>query len=84
MVLSKAFWLVGLAVLIGGLDSILREYDNEEFFVCFFNPFGGLFLSLRWCFRCSFSYLLEPQLLDLPWTIRALEPILHLRAVRGS
>ena len=78
MVLSKAFWLVGLGVLIGGLDSVLREFDNEEFFVFFFNSFGSLFFTLRWRFYCSFSYLLETQSLDLPSTICALEPIIHL------
>jgi hypothetical protein len=77
MVLSKAFWLVGLGVLIGRLDGILREYDNEEFF----NSFGSVFFALRWCCCCSFSYLLQTQSLDLSSTICALEPIIHLRTV---
>jgi len=78
VVLRKASWLVGFGVLIGRLDSILFDYRHEEFFVYFFSSIDGLFFALRWCFCSSTSYLWETQLLDLPRTIRALEPILHV------
>ena len=79
----KLFGWSALGVLIGRLDSVLCEYHYEEFFVCFFGSFDDLCRALRWHFRCSFSRLLEAQPLDLPATIRAVGPILHLPALRG-
>ena len=74
--------MVGLGVLIGRLDSVLCEYDYDEFFVRFFGSVDDLRCALRWLVRCPLSPLLEAQPLVLSATICAVEPILHLPALR--
>ena len=55
MVLSETYWLVRLGILIGRLDSFLRKYCHEEFFVCFFISFDDTRCAFRWYFHFSFA-----------------------------
>jgi len=78
MVLSKTAWLVALGVLVARLGSLLCEHRYEQFFICLFASLDGICCTLRLPVRFSLFPLLEPQQLDLPATIRAVGPFVHL------